>query len=138
MKLGLISIVAFFRSQTLALNCEWWQTKVRTHTVQQYERGQSKVGTHVRDEHCREKWQGANKYIKQFNNATIADWPHKPESFKKWKQDEIQIILEILSELPVWVEIENYKFRRAVNSVSKENPATSELTNKSIVFYDFF
>lgn len=124
--------------QALALNCEWWQTKVKTHAVKQHERGNSKVAAHERIEHCREKWKSADKYVKQFNNTTIEDWPHKSESFKKWRQNEIKQILEILSELPAWAEVERYNFSRATTSISKENPTTSELANKSIVFYDLF
>lgn len=124
--------------QALALNCEWWQIKVRTHVVKQHERGNSKVAAHERIEHCREKWRNADKYIKQFNNTTIEGWPHKSEVFKKWSKDEIKLMLEILSEIPAWAEVENYNFSRASTCIKKENPATSELANKSIVFYDLF
>ena len=124
--------------QALALNCEWWQAKVSTHIVREHERGNSKVATYERNEHCREKWNNADKYIKQFKNTSIDDWPHKTERFKRWTQNEIKLMLKILSKLPSWAEVENYNFSRVTRSISMGNTATSELASKSIVFYDLF
>jgi hypothetical protein len=47
-------------------------------------------------------------------------------------------MLEILPTLPSWTEAQNYYFRRAKDSIYKDNPAASELTNGSIIFYDLF
>ena len=46
--------------------------------------------------------------------------------------------MEVLPNLPTWTQIENYTFRRAAKSIHVGNPATSELTKKTIILYDIF
>ena len=50
----------------------------------------------------------------------------------------MQLILEILPTLPSWTEVKNYNFLRAKDFTYKGNPASSELTNSSIIIYDQF
>ena len=50
----------------------------------------------------------------------------------------MQVVLEVLPNLPTWTQIENYTFRRAGKSIHEGNPATSELTKKTIILYDIF
>jgi hypothetical protein len=50
-----------------ALECQWWQAKVRTHQVNQHQRRGTTVSVHDRQEHCREKWKGADALITHFN-----------------------------------------------------------------------
>lgn len=131
-------LITFFPQITTAVECSWWQTKVKTATISQHQRKDHTVSKHIRQEHCREKWKGADTHINQFKNDPISGWDNKGETFKRWNQAEIRVILETLSKLPAWCKIENYTFRRADKSIHKENPATSELTTKTIILYDNF
>lgn len=122
-----------------AIQCEWWQTKYSAASVDKHPRqGTRGVQEHPRSEYCRDKWKNAGLYVKQFRDEPIVGWPHKDEVFKKWNRDEIQLLLEILPNLPHWVEIANYNFRRAMGSIHKGNPAASELSYGSIILYDQF
>jgi hypothetical protein len=127
-----------FSTHSYAINCEWWQTKYSAAIVDKHPRQRSTVRQHPRKEYCRNKWKNADTYIKQFKNEPIPGWSNKGEIFTKWKQAEIQIVIEILPKLPAWTEIENYSFRRANKSIHDGNPATSELTQRSIILYDLF
>ena len=132
-------LTLFISSHSYAIHCEWWQTEYSATVVDKHPRqGTSGVKEHPRKKYCRDKWKDADHHIKQFKNGPIAGWSNKGEVFKKWKQNEIQTLLEILPKLPVWTEVKNYFFRRAEKSIHKGNPATSELTQKSIVLYDLF
>jgi hypothetical protein len=124
-------------SDAFAIECEWWQIKVRAHKVSVHERNDSKVASHSRKEHCREKWKSADIYINSFKSTSVDGWPH-PEKFKDWTRQEIQIVMEVLALFPVWSEAEKYSFYRAVASVNKSKPASSEIRNKIIVLYDLF
>lgn len=58
-------------SRVSALECQWWQSKIRTHQVNQHQRYGTTVSAHDRKEHCREKWKGADTLITHFNNNPI-------------------------------------------------------------------
>lgn len=135
----IIIIAGFLYSwESSALECQWWQTKVKATTIPQHHREGHVVSKHPRQEHCREKWQGADRYINQFKDDPISGWSNKGESFKKWSRSEIQTVLELIPKLPEWTKIEQYTFRRADKSIHQGNPATSELTKKTIILYDKF
>lgn len=127
-----------FSRESWAIECQWWQTKVRAAIIPKHQRQGHTVSKHPRQEHCRERWNGADRYINQFKDDPIPGWSNKGETFKKWSRTEIQTVLEILPKLPYWTKIEQYTFRRADKSIHKDNPATSELTTKTIVLYDKF
>ncbi|MFP5387180.1 MAG: hypothetical protein ACLGHN_13975 [Bacteriovoracia bacterium] len=130
-------VLLIFISNAYAIECEWWQTKVRGHKVPSHERNGSQVSPHPRKEHCRERWKGSDFHIKNFINSPISRWPHQ-EKFKEWTRQEIKIVLEVLSNLPAWTESKNYSLYRAGESIHKGNSATSEIRNKAIVLYDSF
>lgn len=127
-----------FSRETWALECKWWQIKVKDSKIPQHQRKGHNVSKHSRKEHCRERWKGADRYIQQFKDDPIPGWDKKGEIFKKWSRAEIQAVLEVLPNLPKWTQIENYTFRRADKSIHEGNPATSELTKKTIILYDIF
>lgn len=129
--------ILFFASPASALECKWWQTQVDGSTIPRHPRQGHSVRQHPRNEHCREKWKGADTYIKQFRNDPIKGWPHK-EIFKAWTKSETESLLQLLSSLPSWAEANQYQFYRALKSDIADNPARSELIHKSIIFYDSF
>lgn len=138
MKIVFALIILFIPFMAYALECQWWQIKVSASDVDKHPRQQTTVRQHPRIEHCRNKWKDADIYIRQFKDDPIIGWSHQGEVFKKWNKDELQLMLEILPALPPWTGSLNYYFRRAKDSIHKGNPATSELTYKSIIFYDQF
>lgn len=134
----IISACSLFSFESWALDCQWWQTKVKAATISQHQREGHNVSKHPRQEHCREKWVGADRYINQFKNDPIPGWGNKSETFKNWDHAEMQKVLEVLPNLPRWAQIERYTFLRAGKSIHKGNSATSELTKKIIILYDNF
>lgn len=129
--------ILFFSSPLFAVECQWWQIHVDGSTIPRHPRKDHTVRHHPRKEHCRERWKGADTYIKKFRNEPIKGWPHK-EKFKAWTRAETEALLQILSTLPAWVETDQYQFFRAAKSDIKDNPARSELIHKSIILYDSF
>lgn len=127
-----------FSPKSWALECKWWQSKVKASIISQHSRDGHTVSNHPRKEHCREKWKGADQSINQFRDDSIPGWINKGETFKKWKHSEIQEVSELLSKLPRWVKVNQYTFRRADRLIYQRNPATSELTKKTIILYDNF
>lgn len=138
MKIFFILALFTFSPLSYAIHCEWWQTKYSATTVDEHPRQGTTVREHPRREYCKNKWPNAETHIKQFKDDSILGWPTEKEIFKKWKQNEIKVVLEILPKIPIWAEIKNYSFHRAIKSIHTGNPATSELTRKSIIFYDLF
>lgn len=134
----LLLLLILFIPKAYSVECQWWQTKVSASDIDKHPRQQTTVRQHPRAEHCRNRWKDADVHIKQFSDDPIIGWSHKGEVFKKWDRSEMQIILEILPTLPSWAEVKNYNFRRAKDSMYKGNPASSELTNGSIIIYDQF
>ncbi len=137
LKFNLLLVITLFSSHGLAIECEWWQIPIKGSTISQYPRETHIVRKHPRKEHCREKWKGADTYIKQFRNDPIKGWPHK-EVFKPWTRKEMEILLRLLPTLPAWTEINRYQFFRAINSDTIDNPSRSEVTYGSIILYDLF
>jgi hypothetical protein len=127
-----------FSWESWALECPWWQIKVKASNVSQHQRKGHEISKHPRQEHCREKWKGADRYVNQFKDDPIPGWGKESETFKKWNRVEMQAVLEVLPNLPTWAQIERYTFRRADKSIHQGNPATSELTKKTIILYDNF
>jgi hypothetical protein len=130
-------VFLIFISNAYAIDCEWWQTKVRAHKVSSHDRNGSQVTPHPRKEHCRERWKNSDLHIKNFINSPIIGWPHQ-EKFKKWTRQEMRTVLEVLSILPDWTESKKYSLYRAGDSIRKGNSATSEIRNSAIVLYDSF
>jgi hypothetical protein len=136
MKHVIFSFLLF--SKAHSSDCPWWQVKVSGSDIDKHIREKSIVREHQRAEHCRNKWKDANVYIKKFMDDPIAGWSQKGELFKNWSKNEMQVLLEILPDLPIWAESEKYKFHRIKKSIFKDNPASSELSEGSIIFYDQF
>lgn len=134
----LLLLLILFIPKAYSVECQWWQSKVSASDIDKHPRQQTTVRQHPRVEHCRNRWKDADVHIKQFFDDPIIGWSHKGEVFKKWDRSEMQLILEILPTLPSWAEVKNYNFRRAKDSMYKGNPASSELTNGSIIIYDQF
>lgn len=137
MKIVFSLIILSISLTSHALECLWWQTKYSATVVNKHPK-KGKVRQHPRREYCRDRWPNANLYVKQFKDDPILGWSHEGEVFKKWSRDEKQLILQILPSLPSWIEVQNYNFRRAKDSIYKGNPAASELTDGSIILYDLF
>ena len=133
----ILLVAVFLTPSAYSVECQWWQTKVSSHQVKRHQQKDKKVSAHLRQEHCREKWNGADKLIKLFKDQPIKGWLHK-ETFKNWKRTEIQTLIEILPSIPQWAAVEKYSFYRANRSIHKGNPATSEVTYGSIIIYDQF
>ncbi len=138
LRMKLLLLLILFVPKAYSVECQWWQTKVSASDIDKHPRKQTTVRQHLRAEHCRNRWKDADVHIKQFSDDPIVGWSHKGEVFKKWERSEIQLLLEILPTLPAWIEVKNYNFRRAKNSMYKGNSASSELINKSIILYDQF
>lgn len=134
---SLFILILVFQSEAFALECQWWQAKVKETVIPAHQRNGQAVAKHIRKEHCREKWKGADQNLKLFKDGTIKGWNEK-EIFKKWNQREIKLLFETLSQLPAWVEFYNLNFYRAVKSIHFKNPATYENSTLSIIFYDHF
>lgn len=134
----LFILTLFISSHSYAIQCEWWQTKYSATIVDKHPRQGTNVREHPRKEYCKNRWANADIHIKQFKDDPIPGWSNNGETFTQWKQNEIQDVLEILPKLPAWTEIKNYFFRRADKSIHEGNPATSELTQRSIILYDLF
>ena len=134
----LLLLLILFIPKAYSVECQWWQSKVSASDIDKHPRQQTTVRQHPRAEHCRNRWKDADVHIKQFSDDPIIGWSHKGEVFKKWDRSEMQLLLEILPTLPSWAEVKNYNFRRAKDSMYKGNPASSELTNGSIIIYDQF
>lgn len=136
---SIVFVVFFlFSSNLWATECQWWQTKVKASIIPQHKREGQDVSKHSRQEHCREKWKGADLHIKQFRDDPIRGWDKKGETFKKWSRSEIHTILPLLPKLPPWTRVDKYTFLRADRSIHQGNSATSELTNRVIILYDKF
>ena len=121
-----------------AAECGWWQTKVRSHQVKQYNRKGFPVSAHPRQEHCREIWKNADKIISTFKDSEPSNWT-KEEKFKKWSQKEIEEVLKAYEKLPEWLSDLQKSFHRAEkSSKSAKNPAASDKTTDSVTFYDEF
>lgn len=133
--LSIIFILIPLRSY--ALQCEWWQTQVKSHQVSKHQRNDSMVSAHPRQEHCREKWKNADKIISAFNDQKPNKWSHE-EDFKAWKKNEIEEILKIYENIPSSLQPNSVSIHRAKKSVVKENPASTDIITKSMVLYDIF
>ena len=124
-----------FSYPTLALNCEWWQSKVKANDVDKHERSGYDVKAYHRDEHCREKWPGGDKYAPSLQNKKPLDWSQK-EIFVYWNDQVAQKLILILNEMPTWIDLRPFKYHRAVKSIFPGNPTSSNQNN--IAFYDLF
>ncbi len=134
-----ISVIFFlFPAKSWSVECQWWQTKISGSRIPKHPRQGHPVKEHPRQEHCRERWKRADQYITQFKDDPILGWGNQGETFKRWSRSEIQTILEILPNLPLWTKVDQYTFRRADKSIHQGNSATSELTKKTIILYDNF
>lgn len=133
--IGLCVILTSF--PVCAVECQWWQTKVKAASVPTHRRLGQPVEKHLRKEHCREKWVGADTYVKQLRSEPVQNWPHK-EVFKRWARSEMEILLQLLPSLPAWTEVDKYKFHRSKKADVANNPARSELVNGLIILYDSF
>ena len=118
----IISACSLFSFESWALDCQWWQTKVKAATISQHQREGHNVSKHPRQEHCRERWLGADRYINQFKNDPIPGWSNKGETFKNWDRGEMQKVLEVLP--PIYP---NEHKLNAILSDAQTNPFTKEI-----------
>lgn len=132
----IIAHALFISFSCNALECEWWQTKVKSHPVKNHQRNGEAVKDHLRKEHCREKWKHSNTAIHLFKNDVPKSWPNKSEKFKQWTRLEISKLLDVYSKLPDWIRNENISLYRAQKSIFPTNIATTDITTDSIAFYD--
>lgn len=108
--------------------CKPWQILVKQHHVNEHNRDlTTHVNAYNKDSYCRAK----------FHNSDF--WG--PKLFLKkseWKKHELLTVLELLASLPSYLEIEINSFRRQSKSEIDKNPASSNLSDKSITLYDLF
>ncbi len=138
MKYLLMVVSVFMLFPAYAIECEWWQSKVKSHQVKKYERKGFPVSAHPRLEHCREIWKHADEIISAFKDSAPSNWT-KEEKFKAWSQKEIREILKAYGRLPEWLVNLHESFHRAeMSSKSIKNPAASDKTTDSVTIYDEF
>lgn len=130
-------LIFLFLSEAHAVQCEWWQSKVSAHMVGQHERQGNQVSAHGRKEHCRERWNKANFFIR-----TLKDKPETgvefTESIKIWKKQKSEEVLKILAAIPEVYEMENYHYYRSEKSDPRGNPATIYTLTRSMILFDTF
>lgn len=135
--LFLVSIL-ILNTRALALECEWWQVKVKTHIVDPHKREGVNISSHQRKEHCREKWNFANLYISRLVDSLPEGWQSLKENYRPWKKSEKEIILKLLAGIPDSFRMDSFYFYRAQKSEYKNNPASIHLNSRSITLYDIF
>lgn len=138
MRFVIAALSLFVLSPSYALECQWWQTKVRSHVVNKHERNGAPVSSHNRHEHCREIWKHADKIISTFKDSPPPNWT-KEEKFKVWSQKDKREVLKAYETLPEWLLDLHKSFNRAdTSSKSAKNPAASDKTTDSVTIYDEF
>ncbi len=118
------------QAQTCPPNFYW----VKAHPRSEYARadGVSYSAAHVVG-HCRSKSKTYDFWVEKFVNGRIDGWPHLKEQFKNWSSKEIELAINLLTEVPefLWTNVAIY---RASESATKGNPASS--AKGVIVLYD--
>lgn len=137
-KILLLFIILLYGKQSFAIECMWWQVKVRKHQVGKHQRKDSQVSSHQRREHCREKWKLADVYIKRIVDTNPEGWQSSHEIYKPWSIIEKEMFLKVLSSIPTQYQMENFYFYRSHHSELKSNPASIHLNSRSITLYDHF
>lgn len=119
-----------------AIECQWWEVKIRAQIIPEHSRNDIRVKQHIRQEHCREKWKGSKELIPFFKNNIPPSWPNKVEKFKEWNTDEISKVLDIYVKLPGWLVPSSISFYRARVSKIPTNIASIDVMTNTITFYD--
>jgi len=132
----LCSSFSYAKTNTRISNCPEGEHFVKAHFRRGYVTSSGKVVAPANVKaHCRVNPESYSFWQPKFTDKKIDNWPHKKEVFKNWSPDEIERVLEALSELPnsLWSE----KIRgiyRASKSHDFPNPATS--ADGIIILYD--
>lgn len=137
LKISLIyASISFFSISALADNCPDGKHWVSPHSRSGYVRYD---GVFVKPAnvsgHCRTNPRGYDKWHQALSNEKPKIWGFKSEKAKKWTEEEIERVYDAIATLPPQlIELKNVKIYRMAESVSKENPATSNYND--IVLYD--
>jgi hypothetical protein len=85
--------------------------------------------------HCRINPRGYEKWHQRLSNERPKVWGYKNEKSKIWTADEAERVYDAIAILPKQLlELSKVEIHRMTESISKENPATSNFEN--IVLYD--
>ncbi|UXR65838.1 hypothetical protein EZJ49_06200 [Bdellovibrio bacteriovorus] len=132
-----ILALGFFASpQVEAAQCAVNQYWVKPHYRRAYVRSDGKhfAATNVKG-YCKERSVIYDSWSGRFKSQMPTDWPHTKESFKDWKIDEKERVLEILEKAPEELLSKNIiGIYRADKSRQEPNPATS--ADGVVVIYD--
>lgn len=138
MKTFLLVMIIFYLPSTYALECQWWQTKIKPHQVRKYDRNGVPVSALPRQEHCRETWKHSDKVVATFVDSPPSIWT-KEERFRPWTKKEMSEVLAAYEKLPEWLLFLHKSFHRAeVSSKSNKNPAAADKTTDSVTIYNEF
>lgn len=138
LKLILYTLLFFSKINLVyAIECNWWQFKVREHSVRQHQRNGHVISKHERVEHCKERWPRADLYSPYLSNSKPSQWPFN-EHFKPWTYLQAEIISKELDKISKLINLKLITFHRASSSIIKGNPSTTNIINNQIIIYDSF
>lgn len=119
-----------------ARNCPEGQHWVNPHFRSSYTRydGTLVRSTQVKG-HCKVNPRGYKKWHQRLSNTRPKIWGYKKEKTKKWAEQETDRVHKAISIFPQLLQdLKDIKIYRMTESVTKENPATSNYND--IVLYD--
>lgn len=108
--------------------CKPWQILVKEQHVSKHHRSNApKVSAYDKQTFCRAKFRKADFWGPKLFQANT-----------NWKSLEVLRVLETLSTLPEYLELEITYIHRHAKGEILGNPASSDLLNKTISLYDIY
>jgi hypothetical protein len=133
----IITFLVFAFGDAHALECPWWQTKVRSHPIKESHEKGYKVSAHEKGEFCRNRWTYADFFIQNIKDTAEAQVT-LDEKVKPWTKTEKIVLLQELAKTSEVYEMKNYHFYRSNMDAYAPNPAVSYPLTRSIVLFDKF
>jgi len=128
-----------FKSFSSDLPCKEWQISVEGHTVNAYVRADgTSVQKYSKETFCREKWKNADFWGSFFSDSNPKKWPYTKEHFLRWTSSEKLKVIQLFSNVPVYLQAKVSGLYRAKNSVVFGNPSSTIVFPPTIVFYNSF
>ena len=85
--------------------------------------------------HCRKNPRGYEKWHQRLSNERPEFWKYEQEKSKKWTTEEANRIYDAISIFPqVLLDLGKVEIHRMIESVSKGNPASTNMNN--VILYD--
>lgn len=128
---------AAFSKETISSDCPPGKHYIRAHFRRGYLRsdGRTVIPPSNIKAHCRTNPEGYIFWQPKLSNKNPPDWPHKKEVFKNWTSEEIERVIDALSEIPSSLWSKNIKnIFRSFKSKDFPNPASS--SDGTIILYD--